>query len=118
MTNTCFFVSEAIYTLDKTAARQFHHACIETQKYVAKAGFCKPFTEDLHNNKGAIRARRFNWPVHLCRNSFTLRRHGRSRFGCGFAVAQVIAAQRLEVGVEFIHQWNAIGNVEADDVSV
>ena len=111
-------MSEAIYTLDKTAALQFPHACIETQKNVAKAGFFKPFTADLHNSKGAVRARRFYCPVPLCRNSFTLRRHGRCRFGCGFAVAQVIAAQRLEAGVEFIHQWNAIGNVQADDVAV
>ena len=42
--------------------------------------------------------------------------HGGCRSGSGFFIAQVIVPDGLEVLVQLIHQWNAIGNVQADDV--
>ena len=37
---------------------------------------------------------------------------------CHIAVAKIVAALRLQVFVEFVNQWNAIGNVQPDDVRV
>ena len=112
-------VSEAIYTFDKSTAAQFLHACIEKRINVRKAGFCDSFTAGLHKSKDVCApAAAKSFPHRSCNHRFALRRHGRRRLGRGFAIAKIVAAQRLEAGVEFIYQWYAVGNVQADDVAV
>ena len=112
-------VSEAIYTFDKSTAAQFLQACIETRINVRKADFLKSFTAGLHKRKDVCpTAAAKSCPHRSCNHRFALHRHGRRSLGRGFAIAKIVAAQRLEAGVEFVYQRYAVGNIQADNVAV